>query len=117
MTIYVGDRLGQIFVVPAIEHLAIRRTGRVAASHTLISRSALGTRVSTPSKSNSAATKSCSGYPLDLVPDLRGCLSFVSVSVLILAIDECVILNDFMAWPEGDEDLERGYLLMAVMAV
>ena len=60
----------------------------IAANHTLVSRSAFGTRVSTPSKSNSAASKSRSG-----------CLSCVSVSVLIFAkktdvgpvIDECVL--------------------------
>ena len=125
VTICLEDVSEKTIVVPAIEHLAMRRTGRVAANHTLVSRSPLGTPVSTPSKSNNAATKFCSRYLVDLVPGSRECLSRVLVSVLIFdkntdvgpVIDECVSLKEFMGRPERNEDLERGYLVVAVVAV
>ena len=119
MTIYVEGRVGKNHHCPVDRASGHRENWRCRQSH------ARQRASRQHSKSNSEATKSCSGYPVDLVPDSRGCLSLVSVSALIVTkktdggpvIDECVSLNEFLGWPERDEDLERGYLLVAVMAV
>ena len=83
-------------VVPAIEKMAGRRTGlvvmvpqfAVVAHHMLVSRFA--------------------GYNVDLMPDLRGCLSRVSMSVLIFACHQRLcLLHRVHEYAERGEDVCR----------